>query len=75
MPKRYILGAVVIVVAVIALFLFLAPTTVDPGADKMPDDVTGPGEEGMMATGTPSTASADPEASPPPGETEVKQPR
>jgi hypothetical protein len=74
MPKRYILGAVVIIAAIIAIFLFLAPATVDPGADKMPDDITGPGEEGMIATGSPSTASASPDAAPPPGEVQVKQP-
>lgn len=71
MSKRYILGAVAIIIAVIAIFLFLAPTTIDPDSDRMPDDVTGPGQEGMSATGTPSTPPVAPEASPAPGEVTV----
>lgn len=71
MNKRNLLGVVLIIVAVIAVFLFLAPATIDPDSDRMPDDVTGPGEEGMSATGTPSTPAVTPEASPSPGEVTV----
>jgi len=71
MQKRYILGGAVILAAIVAVILFLAPTAVDPDAHRLPDDTTGPGQEGMTATGTPSTAAADPQASPAPGEVTV----
>lgn len=71
MSKRFVLGAVAIIFTIIAVFLFLAPTAIDPDSDRMPDDISGPGQEGMSATGTPSTAAAAPDASPAPGEVKV----
>ena len=73
MRKRYVLGGAVILAAIVAAILFLTPTAIDPNAHKLPDDATGPGHEGMTATGTPSTAAAAPQATPAPGEVTVTQ--
>lgn len=73
MEKRHVLGGLAILAVIIAIFLFIAPTSIDPDQDRVPDDVTGPGEEGMTATGSTATSSADPEVSPEPDEVTVTQ--
>jgi hypothetical protein len=70
MSKRNI-GIIVIALLVVVLVLLYGPMAVNPNADRMPDDVTGPGEEGMIATGAVETPEAPPEASPSPGEATV----
>lgn len=72
MNKRTIGAIVITVLIVIVLLLLFAPTMVSEDADIMPDDTTGPKEEGMAATGTPETPVASPEARPAPGEVKVQ---
>ena len=65
-------GIIIVVLIVLVLVLLYAPTMVSEDADMVPDDVTGPKEEGMTATGTPHTAEASPDARPAPGEVKVQ---
>lgn len=51
MNHRLAIGILLLILAVLALYFFLAPTTVGPEDQRLPDDVTGPGNEGAIATG------------------------
>lgn len=51
MNKRVIIGIVVLLFAVVAVYMLLAPATVDPGEHRLAPSTSAPGQEGALATG------------------------
>lgn len=73
MNRRNILIAVVVLIALLVMLLFYLPAMVDPDADRPRDNVTGPGREGAVATGSPmQTPDPDPSVRPERGEVSIK---